>query len=86
MIKIRRNCKKNRKKEVRNQKKLKSKEKALVAKFRSQKGVIATIAFYYEKISQPSGVATKILLPSAKIDLRCEIVSQPPCARCESPP
>ena len=36
---------KNRKKEARNQKKLKSKEKALATKFQSQKGAAAKIAF-----------------------------------------
>ena len=60
----------NWKKEARNQKQLKNKEKAWSAKFRSLKWVAA------KKISQPSGVA-------AKINFRCETISQPPNALCE---
>ena len=36
------------------------------------------------KISQPSGAAAKIPLLAAKTDLRCETISQPPCALCEN--
>ena len=52
----------NRKKEARNQKKLKSKKKALATKFRSQKEAAAKITFRCEKISQPSGAAAKAAL------------------------
>ena len=76
----------NRKKEARNQKKLKSKEKTWAARFRSQKGVAAKITFRCEKISQPSGAAPKIPLLAAKINFRCETISQLLCARCENPP
>ena len=56
----------------------------MAAKFRSQKGAAAKIAFRCKKISQPSGAAAKIPLPAAKIDLRCETISRPSCTRCEN--
>ena len=51
----------NWKKEARNQEELKNKEKAWSAKFRSLKWAVVKIASRYEKISQPSGAAAKIL-------------------------
>ena len=53
---------KNRKKEARNQKKLKSKEKALATKFHSQKGAAAKIAF-----RSPQELLRKSLFPLRKL-------------------